>query len=56
MGRVYIVKQKETRSGRLSLLPRASKRTRMSRSYYCFAAGLLDVALVEVAGAVLFFL
>jgi hypothetical protein len=27
----------------------------MSRSYYCFAAGLLDVALVDAAGAVLVF-
>jgi hypothetical protein len=25
----------------------------MSRSYYCFAVGLLDVALVEVTGEVL---
>jgi hypothetical protein len=50
-----IVKQKKPGAAGFSLLPRASVRTRMSRSYYCFAAGLLDVALVDAAGAVLVF-
>ena len=53
MGRVYIVKQKETRSGQFSLL-RASKRNPLSRSYYCLAAGL--AVLVVLAGAFVPFL